>query len=44
LIITHANQIEMDNARAFKAFALQELSNGVLGAQFGACLTFQPKL
>jgi hypothetical protein len=27
----------MNNARAFEAFMFQDLSNGVLGAQFGAC-------
>jgi len=29
-----------ENARAFEASTLQDLSNGVLGAQFGACLPF----
>jgi hypothetical protein len=26
------------------AFTLQDLANGVVGAQFGVCLLFQPRL
>jgi hypothetical protein len=34
----------MNNARAPEASTPQNLYNGVLGAQFGACLLFQPRL
>ncbi len=30
--------------RALQKYALQDLFNGVLGAQFGVCLPFQPRL
>jgi len=34
----------MNNAKALEATTLQDLSNGLLGAQFGVCLPFQPRL
>jgi len=42
-IITHANQVLMNNLIAIEASMLQDLYNGVLGAQFSVCLPFQPR-
>jgi hypothetical protein len=33
----------MNNVREFEASTLQDLSNGVMGAQFGVCLPFPTK-
>jgi hypothetical protein len=40
LIKTHANQVQMNNARAIKASMLQDLHIGVLGVLSCACLPF----
>jgi len=34
----------MNNVRAIEASMLQDLSNGVMVAQFDVCLPFQPRL
>jgi hypothetical protein len=34
----------MNNVRALYAFTIQDLSNGIMGAEFGVFLPFQPWL
>jgi hypothetical protein len=34
----------MKNEKALEVFTFHDLSNGILGAQFGVCLPFQPRL